>query len=110
LSLSPFILLGRHEKPISFEEAIYKAYGDELNEMIFSSNIPFAEEIHETIEKQGTLGLTRDETLAIYFYTLEWVPKREQSLYKLLNKILSHLIVKTKHPNGSGIYIISLKD
>jgi hypothetical protein len=88
-SLAPLILLRKSENPHLFEKSVELAYGDELDEISFESNIPYAEEIHKKLmSSDKDYKLDREELLAIYFYTLEWNPT-SQNLYSRMNADLT---------------------
>jgi len=100
-ALAQIILLRKTETPLSFEESVLLAFNNELDEITFESNIPYGENIYDTLGPNNEYGINREEVLAIYFYTLEWTPK-SLNLYSRLNRDLSsserdNSIPKWKH-------------
>jgi len=90
-SLGPLVLFRKTETPLIFEEAVIFAYNHELDdELSFEANIPYGEKIYNKISSSSekVYGLTKEEVLAIYFYTLEWIPN-SLNLYSRLNRDLS---------------------
>jgi len=64
-------------------------YKEELDEIFFQSCVCYAENIYSSLTSpEADYGLTLDEILSIYFYTLEWNPP-QLNLYSRLNNLLS---------------------
>jgi hypothetical protein len=81
--LAPFVLLTKNENPLPFEKCILNVYKEELEEIFLKSYIIFGENIYGKLSNpENTYGLTRDEALSLYFYTLQW---NQNSLYSRLN-------------------------
>jgi hypothetical protein len=87
--LAPVVLLRPHEHLLSFAEAIKLAYGEDYDEINFLSNLSYGKSIYENLPAmEKSYNLKEDESIAIYFYTLEWTPT-SQNLYSRLNRDLS---------------------
>jgi len=88
-ALGPLVLLRKTEIPLSFEESLKLAYNIEFDEMTFEGNLPYGEKIYDNLSSpEIDYGLTKDEFLSIYFYTVEWSPN-SLNLYSRLNRDLS---------------------
>uniref|UniRef100_A0A6B2L407 NAD(P)(+)--arginine ADP-ribosyltransferase n=1 Tax=Arcella intermedia TaxID=1963864 RepID=A0A6B2L407_9EUKA len=85
-SLAPFVLLDKNDTILSFEESVKFGLQDKFDELCFESNLPFGEDLFQNTKNE--YGLTKEEVLAIYFYTLEWSEKTS-NLYSCLNKDIS---------------------
>lgn len=93
LSISDLLLLRAHEKPVSIEESLKRAYEDDmqlpaclnmLDKLLLEADMRYA-----ALPRKNLHGMSLDEFSSLYLYTCEWEKYPDLNLYKRLNNVLN---------------------
>jgi len=103
-SIIPLISLKPDEKPLTFKEALQHGFKDKFDELIFSSNLPIAENLYASLQSEEIYDLSLAEFLSIFYYSLEWPP--DNSLYAKLNQSLNSKKKRKRHTPMEILFIL----
>jgi len=105
--LSPYVLLRKNDQILSFEESLRSAYKedwDNLEELLETFMTYGEDKFKKLILPEKSFGLTKDESLSLYFYTLDF-PDKKLNLFTRLN---SDLTSNTRGDNVPKMEIFSI--